>query len=62
MIFGIAGLIARRISYASHQSDVQVGSLHATVETRRVVEFPPLLCVVVILGGALVSYISWKKL
>lgn len=60
---GIAGLILGRISYGRHEENViRVGDMRATVETSRIVVIPPALCVVVILGGALVGFFGWKKI
>jgi uncharacterized membrane protein len=63
ILVGVAGLVKGRISYGTHEENViRVGDLRATVETSRVVVIPPALCVVVIVGGALVGYFGWKKI
>jgi len=63
ILLGVAGLIKGRINYGTRQENViRVGEVQATVETSRVVVIPPGLCVVVILGGALVGFFGWKKI
>jgi uncharacterized membrane protein len=63
ILLGVAGLAKGRISYGTHEENViRVGDMRATVETSRVVVIPPALCVVVILGGALVGFFGWKKI
>ncbi|MGH9703223.1 MAG: hypothetical protein ACRD4K_07595 [Candidatus Acidiferrales bacterium] len=63
ILLGVAGLIKGRITYGTRQENViRVGEVQATVETSRVVVIPPGLCVVVILGGALVGFFGWKKI
>ncbi len=60
---GVAGLVVGRINYGMHEeNEIRVGDVRATVETSRVVVIPPVLCVVVILGGALVGFFGWKKI
>jgi uncharacterized membrane protein len=63
IVLGVVGLVKQRVSYGTHEENViRVGDLRATVETSRVVVIPPALCVVVIVGGALVGYFGWKKI
>jgi hypothetical protein len=57
----IAGLVAGRISYATHEDVMKVGPMQATVETRRVITIPPVLSALVLVSGILVVYLGWKK-
>ena len=63
ILVGVLGLVKGRINYGMHEeNEIRVGDVRATVETSRVVVIPPVLCVVVILGGALVGFFGWKKI
>jgi uncharacterized membrane protein YidH (DUF202 family) len=63
ILVGVLGLVKGRINYGTHEeNEIRVGDVRATVQTSRVVVIPPVLCVVVILGGALVGFFGWKKI
>jgi hypothetical protein len=61
IVLSVAALIAGRISYATQQDVMKVGTMQATVETRRVITIPPVLSGLVLAGGILLVYLGWKK-
>jgi hypothetical protein len=59
IVLGVAALAVRRISYSTDEQSIQVGPAKATIETKRVIELPPLLSGFVLAGGVLLVVLGW---
>jgi hypothetical protein len=61
IVLSVAGLIAGRVSYATHEDVMKVGPMQATVETRRIIVIPRVLSGLVLVSGILLVYLGSKK-
>jgi hypothetical protein len=59
---GIAGLVHPRVVMPSSHREVEIGKRKVIMETRRIVDVPPILGGVIILCGAGMVFLGvWKK-
>ncbi len=61
IVLGLVALIHPNFSKSTRQDFVQVGPMHATVETRRVFAIPPLLSGLVMVTGAWLIFVGSRK-
>ena len=61
IVLGIISLAYQGITYTSHKTIVDIGSIHATENEKKTIPLPPLLGCVTLLGGIALIVFGSKK-
>jgi hypothetical protein len=61
ILLGVAALIHPQISYRTDERDIQVGTMTARMETRRIFRFPRIVSGMAVLSGVAITLLGLKK-
>ena len=61
IVLGILALVYKGIPTKSERDEVRVGPMHATLETKRVIEVPPVVSGLAIAGGVVLVVVGLRK-
>ncbi|MFY9529083.1 MAG: hypothetical protein WBC04_11295 [Candidatus Acidiferrales bacterium] len=61
ILLGVAALVHPQISYRTDERDIQVGTVTARMETRRIFHFPRIVSGMVVLSGVAIALLGLKK-
>ena len=61
VVLGVTGLALKRVVIPERQEIINGGPDRPTIEVRRVIEFPPILCGLTISGGLLLVFLGGRK-
>jgi hypothetical protein len=61
VLLGVAALVHPQISYRTDERDIQVGTMKARMETRRILHIPGVVAGMVILSGVAIAVLGFKK-
>lgn len=61
IVLGLTGLMHPEIKLSGKKTDVQMGAIHATMETRRIVAVPWVVSGIFILAGGVLVFMSSRN-
>jgi hypothetical protein len=51
LVFGLAALVYRGVSYTSRETVIDIGPVHATADREKTLPIPPVLGILAVAGG-----------
>lgn len=61
IVLGIVAFAYQGISYTSREKVIDIGPLQASVDTKKTIQFPPILGGLVLVGGIVLVVVGAKK-
>jgi hypothetical protein len=61
LVFGLAALVYRGVSYTSRETVIDIGPVHATADREKTLPIPPVLGILAVAGGVALLVAGARK-